>query len=153
MSPQTLNLILHLILAMLYLPVLTNLIQRRSGHETAATFLSSYVVLGMLLTIGEGLWRGGQLLLATPRVANDFQLYGSLALAFLLVLTVAAFTRRSLRIWLALGAFWLLGFIVILPNLLRLPDAIWTNGRLALTLERLAPTWAIIGWFIFMMGA
>jgi len=97
MSPQTLNLILHLILAALYLPVLANLIQRRSGQETAATLLSSYVVLGMLLTIGEGLWRGGQLRLATPRVANDFQLYGALALAFLLTLTVASFTRRNLR--------------------------------------------------------
>ena len=153
MSPQTLNLILHLILAALYLPVLANLIQRRSGQETAATLLSSYVVLGMLLTIGEGLWRGGQLRLATPRVANDFQLYGALALAFLLTLTVASFTRRNLRRWLGIGAFWVVGFIIILPNLLSLPEVIWTNGRFALTLERLAPTWAVIGWFIFMLGA
>ena len=153
MAPQTLNLILHLILAALYLPVLANLIQRRSGHETAATLLRIYVVLGVLLTIGEGLWRGGQLRLATPRVANDFQLYGATALAFLLALTVAAFTRRNLRRWLALGAFWVLGFILILLNMLRLPAVIWTNGRLALTLERLAPTWAIIGWLIFIVGA
>src|SRR5688572_30573768 len=153
MSPQTLNLILHLILAALYLPVLANLIQRRSGHETAATLLSSYIVVGMLLTIGEGLWRGGQLRFATPRVANDFQIYGALILVFLLTLTVASFTRRNLRIWLGLGAFWVLGFIVILPNLLNLPEVIWTNGRFALTLERLAPTWAIIGWSIFIVGA
>ena len=152
MSPQTLNLILHLILAVLYLPVLANLIQRRSGHETAANLLSIYVVLGMLLTIGEGLWRGGQLQLETPRVANDFQIYGATALAFLLALTVAAFTRRNLRRWLALGAFWVLGFVVILLNLLRLPAVIWTNGRIALTFERLAPTWAIIGWLIFMVA-
>ena len=153
MSPQTLNLILHLILAALYLPVLANLVQRRSGHETAATLLSIYVVLGMLLTIGEGLWRGGQLQLATSRVANDFQLYGATALAFLLALTVAAFTRRNLRRWFALSAVWVLGFVVILLNALRLPAVIWTNGRLALTLERLAPTWAIIGWLIFIVGA
>ena len=95
MSPQTLNLILHLILAALYLPVLANLIQRRSGHETAATLLSIYVVLGMLLTIGEGLWRGGQLQLATPRVANDFQLYGAVALAGVAVVVVLAL----LEVW------------------------------------------------------
>ncbi|HVF25117.1 MAG TPA: GAF domain-containing sensor histidine kinase [Anaerolineales bacterium] len=152
MSPQTLNLILHLVLAALYLPVLANLIQRRSGHETAANLLSIYVVLGMLLTIGEGLWRGGQLQLATPRVANDFQIYGATVLAFLLAMTVAAFTRRNLRRWLALGAFWLLGFVIIMLNVLRLPAVIWTNGRLALTLERLAPTWAIFGWLIFIVG-
>src|SRR5215207_6997685 len=152
MSPQTLNLILHLVLAALHLPVLANLIQRRSGHETAANLLSTYVVLGMLLTIGEGLWRGGQLQLATSRVANDFQIYGATALAFLLVLTVAAFTRRNLRRWIALGAFWVLGFIVILLNFPRLPTVIWTNGRFALTLERLAPIWAIIGWLIFTIS-
>src|SRR5687768_16333488 len=152
MSPQTLNLILHLVLAALYLPVLANLIQRRSGHETAANLLSMYVILGMLLTIGEGLWRGGQLQLAASRVANDFQIYGATALAFLLALTVAAFTRRNLRRWIALGAFWVLGFIVILLNFLRLPAVIWTNGRLSLTLERLAPTWSIIGWLIFTIS-
>ena len=153
MSPQTLNLILLFVLAALYVPVLVNLIEHRSGHEDAATFLSVYLVIGLLLDVGEGLWRGGQLRIATPRVANDFQLYGALALAFLLTLTVLAFTRREMRVWLILGAVWILGFIVIVPNLLRLGDVIWTNGRFALTLDRLAPTWAVLGWLVFTLGA
>src|SRR5688572_4282931 len=153
MSPQTLNLILLFVLAALYLPVLMNLIERRSGQEDAATYLSIYLVIGLLLNVGEGLWRGGQLQIATPQVANDFQLYGALALAFLLTLTVLSFTRRVKRAWLILGAVWVLGFIFILPNLLRLGDVIWTNGRFALTLDRLAPAWAVLGWFIFMIGA
>jgi len=102
-------------------------------------------VIGLLLNVGEGLWRGGQLQIATPQVANDFQLYGALALAFLLTLTVLSFTRRVKRAWLILGAVWVLGFIFILPNLLRLGDVIWTNGRFALTLDRLAPAWAVLG--------
>jgi signal transduction histidine kinase len=153
MSPQTLNLILLFVLAALYLPVLMNLIERRSGQEDAATYLSIYLVIGLLLDVGEGLWRGGQLRIATPQVANDFQLYGALALAFLLTLTVLSFTRREKRSWLILGAVWVLGFIIILPNLLRLGDVIWTNGRFALTLDRLAPVWAVLGWFIFSIGA
>ncbi|HKY54906.1 MAG TPA: GAF domain-containing sensor histidine kinase [Anaerolineales bacterium] len=152
MSPQTLNLILLFVLAALYVPVLMNLIEHRSGHEDAARYLSIYLVLGLLLDVGEGLWRGGQLRIATPQVANDFQLYGALALAFLLTLTVLSFTRREMKIWLILGAVWGLGFIIILPNLLRLDDVIWTNSRFALTLERLAPAWAVLGWFLFLLG-
>lgn len=152
MSPQTLNLILLFALAALYAPVLFNLMERRTGHEQAATYLSIYLVLGLLLDMGEGLWRGGRLPIATPQVANDFQLYGALALAFLLTLSVLSFTRRELRTWLILGAVWVLGFVIILPNLLRLPEVIWTNGRIALTLDRLAPTWAIIGWIVFTLG-
>ncbi len=153
MSPQTLNLILLFFLAALYVPVLVNLIERRSGQEDAARYLSIYLVLGLLLDVGEGLWRGGQLRIATPRVANDFQLYGALALAFLLTLTVLSFTRREKRVWLIIGGVWVLGLIIILPNLLRFGDVIWTNGRFALTLERLAPAWAVLGWFVFTLGA
>ena len=153
MSPQTLNLILLFVLAALYVPVLVNLIERRSGQEDAATFLSIYLVIGLLLDVGEGLWRGGQLQIATPRVANDFQLYGALALAFLLTLTVLSFSRRELRVWLILGAVWILGFIIFVPNLLRFGDVIWTNDRIALTLDRLAPTWAVLGWIVFTLGA
>ncbi|HET9907805.1 MAG TPA: ATP-binding protein [Anaerolineales bacterium] len=152
MSPQTLNLILLFVLAALYVPVLINLIERRTGQEEAATYLGIFLVIGMLLDIGEGLWRGGRLPIATAQVANDFQLYGALALAFLLTLTVLSFTRRDAKTWLILGAVWVLGFVIILPNVLRLPAVIWANGRFALTLERLAPTWAVLGWIVFILG-
>src|SRR5262245_19971032 len=153
MSPQTLNLILLFVLAALYVPVLINLIENRSGQEDAATYLSIYLVIGLLLDVGEGLWRGGQLRIATPRVANDFQLYGALALSFLLTLTVLSFTRRELQAWLILGAVSILGFAIILPNLLRFGEVIWSNGTFALTLDRLAPTWAVLGWIVFTLGA
>ena len=103
--------------------------------------------------MGEGLWRGGRLQLATQQVANDFQVYGALVLAFLLTLTVVSFIRRDLNVWLGIGLFWALGFVAIIPNLFRFGEVIWTNGRLTLTLERLAPTWAALGWLVFMLGA
>lgn len=153
MSVQDLTLILQLILAALYLPMLFTLIQRHEGHETAAMFLGGYALIGAFLNVAEGLWRGGRLTIASGQVANDFQAYAALLLAFLLTLTVLSFMRRNLGAWLVIGAFWILGFILIIPNTLGFSDVIWTNGRYSLTLERLAPFWAMLGWLIFMLGS
>jgi len=153
MSVQDLTLILHLILAALYLPLLFTLIQRHEGYETTTMVLGGYVLIGLLLEIAEGLWRAGRIYIASQQIANDFQAYGALVLAFLLTLTVIAFVRRNLRAWLIIGAFWILGFILIIPNTLGLNDVIWTNGRYSLTLERLAPVWAMLGWLVFMLGS
>lgn len=153
MSVQDLTLILHLILAALYLPLLFTLIQRHEGHETTTMFLGGYVLIGLLLVVAEGLWHGGRLTIASRQIANDFQTYGALVLAFLLTLTVIAFVRRNLRPWLIVGAVWIVGFLLIIPNSLGFQDVIWTNGRYSLTLERLAPIWAMLGWFVFMLGS
>jgi signal transduction histidine kinase len=153
MSVQDLTLYLHLILAALYLPLLFTLIQRHEEHETATMFLGGYVSIGLLLDVAEGLWRGGRLYIASPRIANDFQAYGALALAFLLTLTVVSFVRGSLRTWLIVGVVWILGFVFIVPNTFGFSDVIWTNGQYSLTLERLAPVWAMLGWLVFMLGS
>ncbi|HLO29650.1 MAG TPA: GAF domain-containing sensor histidine kinase, partial [Anaerolineales bacterium] len=153
MSAQNLNLALHLILAALYLPLLITLIQRHAGHETAAMLLSGYVLIGSFLDVAEGLWRGGRLYIASQQVANDFQAYGALILAFLLTLTIVSFIRRDLRTWLGVGAFWILGFIAIALNIFRFGEVVWTNGNLSLTYERLLPLWAMLGWLVFMLGS
>src|SRR6266508_390646 len=152
MSVQELTFYLHLILAALYLPLLFTLIQRHEEHEAATMFLGGYVLIGLLFDVAEGLWRGGRLAIASRQVASDFQIYGALILAFFLTLTVLSFIRRSLRVWLIVGAFWILGFILIVPNTLGFRDVIWTNGGYSLTLERLAPAWAMLGWFVFTLG-
>ena len=153
MSVQELTLYLHLILAALYLPLLFTLIQRHEEHEAATMFLGGYVLIAALLNVAEGLWRGGRLYLASPRVANDFQIYGALILAFFLTLTILSFLRRSLRAWLVIGALWVFGLVLIVPNTPGFRDVIWTNGPYSLTLERLAPAWAMLGWLIFMLGS
>ena len=153
MSPQTLILIVHLTLAALYLPVLMILLTRRAGQERAAFWLTGYALVAMLLNVEEGLWRSGRLPLASEQVEIDFQVYGALLLAFLLTLTVLSFIRRHQTVWLGVGLFWALGFVAIYLNLFRFGEVIWTNGRFALTLERLAPTWAALGWLVFIAGA
>jgi signal transduction histidine kinase len=153
MSIENLTLILHLVLAALYLALLITLIQRHQGHENAAMLLSGYILIGAFLVVAEGLWRGGRFYIASPQIANDFQTYGALTLAFLLNLTVAFFTRRNVRPWLAVGAVWILGFVLILMNVFRFGELVWTNGAFSLMRERLAPAWAMLGWLVFMLGA
>jgi len=152
MSPQNLSLILLMILAALHLPVLSSLIRRRAGQESAATFFAVYLLVNMFLTAAEGLWRGGQSSI-TSQTANDIQIYGAFALAFLLLITILYFVRRDERTWLGAGAFWLVGFFIIVPNLFGFGEVVWTNGRFALTLDRLAPAWAGLGWAVFTLGA
>ena len=152
MSAQTIILILHLILAGLHLPVLVNLIQKRAGHELSAMLLSGYLAVGFLLVLGEGFWRGGQLYIASQRIALDFLIYGALALSFLLTLTVVSFIRRDLWLWLGIGALWVLGFGLIFANVFGFGDVLWKNGLFTLTRERLAPTWAALGWIVFTLG-
>jgi signal transduction histidine kinase len=153
MSPQTLNLILYLILAAVYIPLLVTLFKRQAGQETAATVLGAYVVTAMLLVIGEGLWRGGELPIASQQVANDFQAYGALILSFILILAVVSFLRRDVTTWLGVAFFWLLGFVALVPNIFRLGDVIWQTGAFTLTRERLTPIWAMLGWLVFTIGA
>ncbi|HSL43052.1 MAG TPA: GAF domain-containing sensor histidine kinase [Anaerolineales bacterium] len=153
MSVENLTLILHLILAALYVALLITLVQRHAGHENAAMLLSGYILIGAFLVVAEGLWRGGRLYIASAQIANDFQTYGALALAFLLNLTVGFFTRRNLRVWAGVGAAWFLGFVIIFLNVFRFGPVVWTNGNFSLTFERLGPAWAMLGWLIFMVGA
>ena len=153
MSVQDLTLILHLILAALYLPLLFTLIQRHEGHETAAMLLGGYALIGALLNGAEGLWRSGRISIASQQVANDLQTYGALLLAFFLTLTIVSFLRRSLRSWLFVGAAWVLGFVLIVLNVFRFGEVVWSNGTYSLTLDRLAPIWAMLGWLVFMLGS
>ncbi|MFT3893478.1 MAG: GAF domain-containing sensor histidine kinase [Anaerolineales bacterium] len=151
MSPQTFNFILLIILAALYLPVLATLLRKSLGQETAAYLFSSYVILALIITVGDALWRGGQWPIIS-RVAIDFQVYGALALSFLLLLSVLAFIRRDMRVWLGVGGFWVLGFIILVPNLLGFGKVVWTNGSVSLTGDRIVPLWAVLGWIVFTIA-
>jgi hypothetical protein len=115
--------------------------------------LGGYALIGGFLNVAEGLWRSGRMPIASRQVANDLQIYGALILAFFLILTIVSFLRRDLRGWLGVGAFWVLGFVLNVLNVFGLGDTLWTNGLFSLTLERLAPAWAMLGWLLFMVGS
>lgn len=152
MSPVTINLILLLVLSALYLPVLATLLRRQTSQETAAYLFCGYVVISLIIGVGDALWHGGKYPI-TAQVASDFQAYGALTLSFILLLAIIAFIRRDMRIWLGVGGFWILGFVILVPNLLRLPEVIYTNGPATLTLDRLLPLWSVLGWIVFTIAA
>ena len=103
MSPQILSLLLLGVLAVLYLALLVTLFKRHAGQETAAMILGIYVAVAMLLVVGEGFWRGGQLYIASKQVANDFQAYGALALAAARIDPPSNITLRTRSDWKILG--------------------------------------------------
>ena len=152
MPAQTLILILYLILAVLYLPLIVTLYRRPAGQENAAILLGVYIALASLITVAEGLWQAGQLHIASGRIENDFQIYAAFALSFLLLLCVLSFIRRSPTVWLGIALVWVIGFLAIIPNVLGLGETIWQRGALVLTRERLAPTWAMLGWLVFILA-
>ncbi len=151
MSSQALNLILFLLLAALYLPVIVMLIQRRSGHEPASLLLVGYSLTALLLDVIEGLRLGGVLRM-DAQFAQELQIYGALLLAVLMTLTALKFTRREIWTWLGMGVFWGLVIAAIIPNFLGLGEVIWTNGSLSLTREQLAPAWSALGWLVFTVA-
>jgi signal transduction histidine kinase len=151
MSPQDLSLLLLVILAALYLPVLVTLLRQRAGQETASNLLTGYLVAALFLTLLEG-FRFGARWQVDTQTATDIQLYGALLLSALMNLAVLSFTRRDLSLWLGVGAFWVLSIAAIVFNIFKLGDVVWTNGSLTLTRERLAPAWSALGWLIFTVG-
>ena len=152
MSPQILGLIAMLILAALHIPVLVRLLSRRIGQETAAALFANYLVVNMLLTAAEGLWRGGQLRFDV-HTAYNLQIYASSVLAFILLIAIRFFVRREARPWLIAGIIWLGGFLVITLNLFGFGDTLWTIGSFTLTRDGLSPAWAALGWIVFTLGA
>ena len=152
MSPQNLSLILFMLLAALYIPLIATLVGRRTGQESAALVLTGYSTVAVLLTIIEGLRYGGRWRV-NAQTALDIQLYGALLLSILMTLTVIFFVRRDIRTWLGIGVFWGLVIAAIVLNLFRLGEVVWTNGAVTLTRERLAPAWSALGWLVFTVGA
>ncbi len=152
MSQPVLIMILLLILAALYLPVIVSVFRKHEGQETAAALLGAYSVIAMLMTIGEALWHGGRWQ-PGQLFMTDVQLYGALLLAVIMLLAALEFTRREIWTWLTLGVIWGLLIAAVISNVFGLGDVVWTNGTATLTRDRLAPALSALGWFVFTVGA
>ncbi len=151
MSPPLFGLIAMMILAVLHILVLARLFGRRDGQETAAVLFAAYLIVNMLLTAVEGLWRGGQLAL-DAQTATDVQIFGAFALSYIALLTIRYFVRRDVTVWVIAGIVWIAGFFVFGQNLFGFGDVVWTNGTFILTLDRITPLWAELGWLVFTLG-
>jgi len=152
MSQSVINMVLLFVLAAIYLPMIVSVYRQHEGQETAATLLSVYAFIALLLGVGDGLLRGG-VWQVEAQAANDLMLYGAFVLAVVMTLAALAFTRQDLSTWLGIGVFWGVVIALIIPNVLGFGEVIWTNGAATLTRDRLAPAWAALGWFVFTVGA
>jgi signal transduction histidine kinase len=153
-DPKLFQFILLLTLAVLYLPVAVYAFQRREGQEVSSYLAIGYSVLAFSINLLDTFWRDGELGRLSETVFQALQIFGALALAFLVMLIVLAFLRNAYwPYWFGLGALWGLGLALILTNALNLPEVVWSNGSLVLPREQLGPLWGIVGWLVFTLGA
>ncbi|MFZ5858867.1 MAG: ATP-binding protein [Chloroflexota bacterium] len=151
-TSEFLTFVVVLLGTVLYLAVLIGTFRRRSGQEFSAVLLGIYVFIALVLQAGEAFWRGGFFPQMDERGFLSVQIFGTLFLAFLLVLMVRAFLRREGWVWLVLGVLWALGLVGLDANMLSLPDVLWTNDQVMLPRDGLTLAWAILGWVVFMGG-
>lgn len=145
---------LLLVLAVLYLPIIVYAIRQREGQEGAVWLIVLYALIASTLGVIEAFWHDGILAPSKPQFFQDLEIYGTLSLSFLTLMVAQVFLRRSaVWTWFAIGAFWALGLVVLLFNVLNLPEVIWTNGALILPRSRLGPGWAVLGWLLFTASA
>ncbi|MFN8411810.1 MAG: ATP-binding protein [Anaerolineales bacterium] len=151
MNSSLMQFVLLLFLAVLYLPLIFFVIQRREdGQGPAIWLVALYALLAMVLNLTEAFWRNGENEL---KGLQELQSYGALTLIVLMILTVKTFLKRETWwSWVAVWAFWMLVLALILTNALNLPDVLWTNGTLVLQRERLGSSWTILGWLVFAIG-
>jgi signal transduction histidine kinase len=145
------NFVLVLLLAVLYLPLIFFTIQRREdGQSLPAWLVVTYALLAMVLNLTEAFWKNG---LGNAQGLQELQNYGTLTLIFLMIMIVKTFLKEETWWgWVGLWAFWVFSMALLLTNALNLPEAVWSNGDIALQRSRLGPAWAILGWLIFAIS-
>ncbi len=117
---QIIGLSLYLLFTALYLPVIINALRGQDGHQPAHYLLGLYAFSGLILVVGEALWRGGLASSINPRTFQVYQTYTALLLAVLMLLVVSVFLRREGWPWLLVA-----GALAIMLILFTL-ECVWT---------------------------
>ena len=139
-APSIAQLVLLILLASLYLPVMLFAVQRLEEQESAAWLVVLYALLAMSLGFVDAFWHAGKIGLNENGYLN-VQAYGALALSFVLMLEVYTFLRRTTWwAWIGIAIFWALGLAVLIPNVFGLG-------------ERAGAIWSAMGWAVFTISA
>jgi len=152
-SLQIIYLVIYLLIAALYIPVIYNALRGQEGHQTVHYLLALYAVGGMLLAIGEALWRGGLMPGISARTFQIYQTYAALLLSVVMLLVVSVFLRRQGWPWLVVAGVLVVVLFLVAQDVFGLPDTIWTNGNWSLPRDDLPLYLILIGWLIFMVSA
>ena len=139
-DPSLVQLVLLILLASLYLPVMLFAVQRLEEQESAGWLVVLYALLAFIMGVFEALWRGGKIDIGESIFLN-VQAYGALALSFVMLLEVYFFLHRTTWwTWIGIAVFWALGLAILIPNVLGLG-------------EQAGAIWSAVGWAVFMFGA
>jgi hypothetical protein len=95
LDPSLVQLILLILLASLYLPIMLFAVQRLEEQASAARLVILYAVLALIIGVFEALWRGGKIDISEGVFLN-VQGDGALALSFLMLLEAYIFLRRTI---------------------------------------------------------
>ncbi len=149
---QIVDLSLYLLVAALYLPVIVNALRGQEGHQTVHYLLGLYAFLGLLLGVGEALWRS-ELTSLSQTTFQVYQSYAALILSLLTLLVVSIFLRRGGWPWLAVAGVLVGLLFLVARNVFGLPTTIWTNGQWSLPRDDLPFFLILLGWMIFLVSA
>lgn len=149
---QIIDLSLYLLIAAMYLPVIVNAIRGQEGHQTVHYLLGLYALLGLLLGVGEALWRGS-LAAISENTFLVYQTYAALILSVVMLLVVSIFLRRQGWPWLVVAGVLVVLLFLAAQNVFGLPTTIWTNGSWSLPRDDLPFYLILLGWVIFLVSA
>jgi signal transduction histidine kinase len=149
---QIIDLSLYLLVAALYLPVMVNAYRGQEGHQTVHYLLGLYALLGLLLGVGEALWRGG-LTVLSETTFQVYQTYAALILSVVMLLVVSIFLRRGGWPWLVVAGVLVVLLFLAAQNVFGLPTTIWTNGGWSLPRDDVPFYLILLGWMIFLLSA
>jgi signal transduction histidine kinase len=149
---QLIDLSLYLLVAALYVPVIVNALRGMEGHQAVHYLLALYALIGLLLGVGEALWRG-KLTVIGQGTFLVYQTYAALLLSIVMLLVVSVFLRREGWPWLVAAGLLVVMLVLFTQDVFGLPDTIWTNGRWSLPRDDLPFYLILLGWLIFNVSA
>ena len=148
-TQQIIDLSLYSLVALLYAPVIFNALRGQEGHQPIHYLLGSYALGGLLLGVGEALWRGGLIKAVSEQTFQVYQTYAALMLSVLMLLVITIFLRRQGWPWLIVAGVLAVALMLVAQDVFGLPDTIWTNGEWSLPRDDLPFYLIILGWMIF----
>ena len=87
---QIIDLSLYLLVAALYIPVIVNALRGHEGHQVVHYLLALYALVGLLLGVGEALWRA-ELTNISRATFLAYQTYAALLLSLVMLLVISFF--------------------------------------------------------------
>ena len=149
---QIIDLSLYLLVAALYIPVIVNALRGHEGHQVVHYLLALYALVGLLLGVGEALWRA-ELTNISRATFLAYQTYAALLLSLVMLLVVSFFLRRQGWRWLVVAGILVVILVLVAQNVFGLPKTIWTNGTWSLPRDDLPNYLIILGWLVFNVSA